>query len=313
MSLSVQIIADSINEFGNRLTTFQLRYPRFIHAEFMTHRMFSRNASSSRAIPVNRLIQDVIDDPAVPWHWGKNQPGMQAGEEWNAEVPVGFGSDDYVFGTREEAWLVARDNAVDMARMFERTGYHKQVVNRLLEPFAHINVVVTATEWANFFHLRDHPDAEPHIHDLAAEMRRQYLGNSPEVLHREQWHLPYVTKDEWGEVATPYRTGYDQTDFDVMAYEDAVELLRKVSVARCARVSYLTHDGRPTTITEDAALYDRLVGSSPLHASPTEHQATPDTRHTDNGWVNPDQHGNFVGWIQFRKTLDGENYTGPIA
>ena len=308
MSLNVQIIADSINESGNRLTTFQLRYPRFIHAEFMTHRMLSRNASSSRAIPVKRLIQDVIDDPAVPWHWGKNQKGMQAGEEWNAEVPIGFGSDDYIFGTREEAWLVARDHAIQMAQMFDAVGYHKQIVNRLLEPFSHINVVVTATEWANFFHLRDHPDAEPHIHDLAHEMRRQLNASTPHVLHQGEWHLPYVTNKDWSCYSPDHIHGGDG---DI--YEDVVADLLKVSVARCARVSYLTHDGKPTTITEDIALYDRLVGSVPLHASPTEHQATPDIHAAVSGsWLNPQLHGNFVGWLQFRKTLDKENYTGPV-
>ena len=154
MTITAKIIADSISPAGARLTTLQLRYPRFIHAEFMTHRMFSRNASSSRAIPVERLIQDVLDDPAMPVFWGKNQPGMQAREDHHAlvggEGVSGYDHfDDSI--TREAAWLISRGIAIQHAREFAKAGYHKQIVNRLLEPFSHINVVVTATEWENFF------------------------------------------------------------------------------------------------------------------------------------------------------------------
>lgn len=285
MTITVKIVADSISTKGVRLTTMQLRYPRVIHAEFMTHRAFSRNASSSRAIPVERLIQDVLDDPYVPLHWGKNQPGMQAREECENEVVIGWGSDDYVYGSREEAWLVARDRSVEMAKAFHTAGYHKQVVNRLLEPFAHINVVITATEWANFFGLRDHPDAEPHIAILAREMRAAMEASRPEVLRPGEWHLPYVTSEE--------------RNIDPMVSEASLPI--RLSVARCARVSYLTQDGKQPTIEADLALYDRLVGSAPLHASPTEHQGTP---MNDVAWS-----GNLRGWVQYRKTLVGENIT----
>jgi hypothetical protein len=179
LTITAQIVADSICPQGNRLTTMQLRYPRFIHAEAKTHRVLriddaeyefkqeigfmddenmSRNASSSRAIPVEKMIRDVLDDPAMPVSWGSNKPGMQAGEE--IETPIEFLSigDGLVYSfTKEEAWLAARDYSVQVARGFAKAGYHKQVINRLLEPFGHISVIVTATNWDNFFALRCHP------------------------------------------------------------------------------------------------------------------------------------------------------------
>src|ERR1700693_1578480 len=112
MTVSAKIVADSVGQAGQRITTMQLRYPKFIHGEFMTHRVFSRNASSSRAIPVERLIQDVIDDPAMPVFWGKNQKGMQAKEELT-------GNDLYM---AKREWLRARDQAVASARMLAFDG-----------------------------------------------------------------------------------------------------------------------------------------------------------------------------------------------
>jgi thymidylate synthase ThyX len=164
MTITSTVIADSIADGCPRLTTMQLRYPRFIHSEFMTHRQFSRNASSSRAIPIDRLIQDVIDDPAMPIYWGANKPGMQAGDELES-------------GHAE--WILARDTAIHHAQRMARMGYHKQIVNRILEPFAHINVLCTATAdaYAHFFALRDHPDAQPEIAALARAMRDAMDGS----------------------------------------------------------------------------------------------------------------------------------------
>jgi len=278
-TITAKIVADSMSPDGIRLTTMLLRYPRCIHSEFMTHRVFSRNASSSRAIPVERLIKDVMDDPFVPLHWGANQRGMQATKE--CDEPVMLGLVNY---GRVGAWLVARDRAVEVARSFSEAGYHKQIVNRLLEPFSHINVVVTATEWSNFFALRAHPDAEPHIRLLAERMAEAQRGSEPEPLGWGDWHLPFVTEP----------TGTAQ---DIL-----------VSVARCARTSYLTHEGKPSTPEEDIKLAERLLGSVPLHASPAEHQATPDRRtEYPPFWEAPRLHGNLVGWVQYRKTLEGES------
>lgn len=280
MTITAKIIADSVSPFGPRITTMQLRYPRFIHAEFMTHRAFSRNASSSRAIPVERLIQDVIDDPAMPSHWGKNQPGMQAREEHDAEVALAFASDDYVYGSAAEAWIAARDDMVERARCFASAGYHKQVVNRLLEPFAHINVVVTATDWDNFFVLRDHPDAQPEIQALAQAMRKAMLESRPAQVGL---HLPYVSDGDYAEIRRRFGA---RAPLESSRTQAACE----ISAARCARVSYLTHDGKEPDLVADLALYQRLAGGVPFHASPLEHQAR-----TAHG-----RHANLVGWKSFR-------------
>jgi hypothetical protein len=308
MTITAKIIADSIGAKTTRLTTMQLRYPRFIHAELMTHRVFSRNASSSRAIPVSRLIEDVIQDTAMPIHWGKNQPGMQAREEHDAPVMVGefFPHEALVKADAKGAWLHARDKAIKMAEAFHAAGYHKQVVNRLLEPFSHINVVVTATNFDNFYWLRRHPDAQPEIKVLADAMYEAQQASDPEFLDEGEWHLPYITEQD-RDMSFPVLLQDNNVDYDPVTVEDLIS----VSVARCARVSYLTHDGKAPNFEDDFALYCKLVGSSPLHTSPAEHQATPDNPiygpHGEEIWENPHLSGNLdQGWIQFRKTLDGE-------
>lgn len=270
------------------LVTFELTYPRFVHAEVMTHRLFSRNASSSRAIPVSRMIQNILDNPAMPIHWGKNQPGMQADEETDALI-YGEGL-DFLGLTPEQAWLEARDRAVEMAQAFHKAGYHKQVVNRILEPFMHISVIVTATDFDNFFWLRRHPDAQPEIKALADAMWDALQASTPRTLIAGDWHLPYITAEERA--------------------QHELWVLLQMSSARCARVSYLTHDGKKPTMEQDTSLYERLVGGAPLHASPTEHQARCDhpIYLTDTlGWEAPQLSGNFdEGYIQHRKTLRGE-------
>lgn len=285
-TITAKVIADSVsNPGGQRITTMQLRYPRFVHAEFMTHRQFSRNASSSRAVPVDRLIADILQDPAMPLFWGKNQKGMQAGEEIDTLVTTRVltqdgggrfnGLKDIAVG-KEDAWLDAMNHAIFAARSFNEAGYHKQIVNRLLEPFSHINVVVTSTEWSNFFALRLHKDAEPHIRMLAEAMFAARESSVPKPVGLGEAHAPYA---------------------DEVTGENKI----KASVARCARVSYLTHDGKEPKLEDDLALFDKLVGSVPLHASPAEHQATPDPKHTHREFW-----GNFQGWVQYRKTLPGE-------
>ena len=251
----------------------------------MTHRVFSRNASSSRAIPVKRLIDDILRDPAIPISWGKNQRGMQAGEEWNVPVIVFDDKGQPIELSREDAWLLGRDRAVELAIAFDAAGYHKQVVNRLLEPFAHINVLITATDWDNFFELRDHKDAQPEIQALAKAIKAAFEDSEPDLLEPGQWHLPFVTDYErdWLDLGTQI----------------------KVSVARCARTSYKTHEGMSPMVSKDLQLYRDLVGARPLHASPAEHQATPDEHnHLVGGWSGPSLHGNFRGWVQNRKLIE---------
>lgn len=281
------------------LVTLQLCYPRFIHSEFMTHRVFSRNASSSRAIPVAKMLDQVRMNPAMPIHWGKNQPGMQAFEECSELVELKFfeefenPSDVPLFTlekravVNEAAWRYAAKAAADFAEAMSKAGYHKQVVNRILEPFQFIHVIVTATEWHNFFELRDHPDAQPEIRELASVMKAAIDAARPRMLNLGEWHLPYVTAME--------RSYYNN------------DSLLKLSAARCARVSYLNHDGTVPDPGKDFALFDRLVGSTPLHASPIEHQATPDRFDCPDSpaaWANPHLHGNFDGWVQHRKIFE---------
>lgn len=267
-----KIILDSVNVSGDRLTTFQLRYARFIHSELMTHRVFSRNAMSSRAVPVAKMIAQVRDNPAKPIHWGMNKPGMQATEE----VPV---------ASAEHLWQKAANLAADVAEQMVKLNLHKQVANRILEPYQWMNTIVTATEWDNFYSLRAHPDAQPEFQRLATMMLEAQKSSQPKLLRVGEWHLPYVTTAELEDMKStrteklhPFRVGQ----------------MQKVSAARCARVSYLTHDGRRPDIAEDLALFDRLAGGVPLHASPLEHQATPGTADC----------GNFKGWTQFRKVWE---------
>lgn len=293
MTITAEVIADSISSENRRLTTLQLKYPRMIHAEFMTHRQFSRNASSSRAIPVEKQITEIIRDTAMPIHWGANQKGMQADKECRELLE---GQDQYSFRsnfqgmTATEGWLAARDRAIEVAQKFSDAGYHKQIVNRLLEPFAHINVVVSATEYSNFFALRCDPGAMPEMQELAYTMKEVMEVSEPRELQTGQWHLPYV----------------DSTELKKIDIDAAI----RCSAARCARVSYVTHEFKKPSLAEDLALYQRLVGSQPIHASPTEHQATPDelteNQYSDWEWKSPWLHGNFVGWKQHRKTLVGE-------
>lgn len=285
MSYEVQIVADSISPNGSRITTFQLKYPRMIHAEFMTHRMFSRNASSTRAIPTAKMIEWIERDPAMPVYWGKNQKGMQATEELPPEVVKEC----------EWAWLKARDQAVIVAKGLMADGVHKQIASRILEPWAHINVVVTATNFDNFFALRCHKAAMPEIQMLAVQMARAYRDHTPVRNKIFEWHLPYVTADELGALQELRVKAIDSGNSaaDQAEYDEGQRLL-KLSVARCARVSYLTFEGKTPDPEADIKLHDTLLGNG--HWSPFEHQARP--------FYDTDQRsGNFRGWLQYRQTL----------
>lgn len=265
---SAKVIAHSVGPHdGSDIYTLSLVYPRFIHAEFMTHRVFSRNAASSRAIPVAKMIDQVRNNPAMPVHWGMNQPGMQA----RASVE-GVNLDE-----AKNLWRDAAGQAANIARSMELIGLHKQVANRILEPFQLMSTLVTATDWENFFELRDHEDAQPEIRVLAQAMKAAMAESEP-VLRRpghgvSSWHLPYVTEEE----RETYR----------------LNILLKLSTARCARVTHKNHDGSNPVVEKDIALHDALVGSSPIHASPTEHQATYNRKYGFSTY-------NFTDWTQYR-------------
>lgn len=272
--ISATILADSISPAGVRLTTMELVYPRFIHSELMTHRVFSRNASSSRAIPTKRAIRMIRDNPAVPASWRMNQPGMQGYEVASEETTA----------AAQRIWLAAMKDAIHHAEAMDELGIHKQVVNRITEPYTHIKVVLTSVYWENWDGLRRHPDADPTIAVLAEAIHEARTNSTPQLLQPGEWHLPYITREELA--------------------INGVNLCRKISTARCARVSYNNHDGTKTTPEADLKLHDMLVTAVPPHMSPSEHQASPDIR-AAHGFVQPHLHGNLAGWVQYRRTLDG--------
>lgn len=313
--VSAKIIADSISKDGHRITTFELEYPRIIHSELMTHRLFSRNAASSRAIPVKKLIDMVRNEPAMPVRFGANQPGMQdKGEEHTALVLNHF--------SPRRAWTIAAEDAAFWAEAFAEAGYHKQTANRLLEPFQRMKTVLTATEFENFWWLRVDADADPTIEALAIAMHKEYEASEPELLQPGQWHTPYVEHfyeniglegdDVW--VFCGYYVEDENGEKVILDVEEA----KAISSSCCAQVSY-----RRLNATKDKALdiYSRLLSGDKVHASPFEHQATP-MQETDGyknmqeykcGWevgvTHMDRDGdlwsaNFKGWIQHRQLLN---------
>jgi thymidylate synthase ThyX len=271
---SAKVIADSVNEYGDRLTTFVLTYHRMIHSEFMTHRMLSKNSSSSRAIPVEKMIALVESQEVYPLHWGKNQKGMSAREEITD------------IGKAREIWGEARQDAIKHAKRLVEIGIHKQVVNRLLEPFSTITVICSGTEYQNFFNQRCHPDAQPEIQALAIAMREAYEQSKPMLIRPNDgipWHMPFLKQEDW-----------ELWHENELTYQELI----KVSVGRCARVSYLNHDG-DRSIKDDIKLYDRLLTSKPPHFSPFEHIA--------EAMPNSDRYANFQGWRSYRTMLENAN------
>lgn len=279
--IKAQIVLDSSNPAGDRLTSWLLTFPRFILAEVNTHRVFSRNTSSSRAIPVKKIIDQVKNDPAMPIYWGKNQPGMSAREELDDTVTDIFRTIDGRLCplTRKQAakhdWLQMRDLAVAQAEKLLEIGLHKQSVNRILETWLWTTTLLSATDFENFFSLRAHPDAQPEFRELANQMLDQYNANVPTRLKVGEWHIPFGDK---------------------MPDESDVSTKLKISTARCARTSYLSFDG-DMDVNKDFAIHDKLSTSG--HWSPFEHCAQALDSST--------QCGNFVGWKQYRKFFQREN------
>ena len=337
--ISAEIVADSINSNGNRITTFLLTYPRFIHGEIMTHRVFSRNSASSRAIPFEKMVKMVEEDPFIPIAWQKDHKGMQGTE---------YITDKDSLYNNNFVWLQARDEAVLAAKELNEYGATKQLVNRLLEPYMWHTVLVTATEFDNFFDLRcpkyelegyrqgtfrskkdamnawegkgDYPNsdldwydinksqAEIHIQALAEAMWDVYNENKPELLKPNQWHIPFnnrLDSDElYNKLHAPYNFDYNHGRIN----------LNKVAIAtaRCARLSYMTFDGK-IDYEKDIKLHDQLLESK--HLSCFEHIAkcpefttNDDIRGWEKGFTHCDVNdnlwsGNFKGWIQYRQLI----------
>ena len=288
-----RVIQDSVSQDNKRITTFELEYPRYVHAELMTHRLFSRNAASSRAIPVTAMHKHIEDNTATPVTWQKNQAGMQSsvdivGEEL-AEV--------------KRLWVKARDAALASAKELFDAGLHKQWANRPTEAFQMMKTVVTATEWDNWYWLRNHTDAQPDIHELALCMFEAQKQSTPQLLFWEEWHVPYVTRIV--EEGSPLQ-------YFVGGQEITAEEAIIVSASCCAQVSYRKSDD---TLDKAKMIYDKLINSEPVHASPVEHQATPMrfAKVTEGvEWEEGVTHlnkdgtyasGNFKGWIQYRQLI----------
>lgn len=283
-----KIILDSTNPTGSRLTTFELTFPRIVLAEVNTHRMLSRNSASSRAIPVEKMLQRVTEDPFLPTHWGKNQKGMQAEEDVGPETA----------NVAEALWLAGRDKSITTVKALLDIGIHKQLTNRLIEPWMWHTAIVSATEVDNLFNLRNNKDAQPEFRDVMAETQELYNKSIPHYVPGSFWHLPLVT-------------GVDDALLRQSGFTEMEQVY--ISAGRCCRVSYLTHEGVRDP-KADIDLCHKLIKNG--HMSPTEHQAmslTHDEWHRlaatqANKWIRERiPVGNFWGWDQFRKRLENEH------
>lgn len=347
--IEAKIIADSINPQGDRITTYLLTFPRFILAELNTHRVFSKNSASSRAIPFEKMVKMVEEDPFIPIAWQKSHKGMQGSEYFLSEN----GDNTHKIS---EGWLLARDSAVQIARGLNNSGVTKQLCNRLLEPFMWHTVLLTATEFENFFNLRcpqyviegingNHPfrskkdvykrmssnenfmlklndftdldwlsfnksQAEIHMQALAEAMWDAYNESTPKELKAGEWHFPFGDKMQDRDIMQCIKGKFNSRT----EVEEAIQKFKlKVSTARCARLSYMTFDGK-VDYEKDIKLYDSLLSSH--HASPFEHVSRCLTEEEYNalgkmildpvkgyifekGWVD-----NFKGFVSYRRILN---------
>ena len=262
-----KIVEDSINEKGDRLITYELQFWRPILAEVNTHKVLSKSAGSSRAIPLKRRLKQVRENPALPIHWGSNQPGMQARAE--------------LTGARRWAahrvWDFHRYVTIGCAMALDKIGLHKQVGNRLMEVYVWQKYLVSGTQWENFFRQRDHEDAQPEFAAVARCMNEARNSSEPKLLRAGEWHLPYVSEEE--------RKSFSNED------------LITFSMARCARTSFEKYDGGDPDWDADRRTAERLKTARPPHFSPSEHQATPIYDLLQDG-------KNYVGWQQYRDVME---------
>lgn len=302
--IKVKILADSISSVSSkaRITSYELEYHRYIHAEFMTHRVFSKNAASSRAIPAAKLLQLVRDEPMLPIHLGMNQGGMSANQELPADVQIRI----------LELWEELGGLIADKVEALAQLGLHKQVVNRPLEAMLPIKVVATGTEHLNFFELRDSQYAQPEFQVLARKMREARDASTPRELKPGEWHLPYITDHDRDWVAK----GTCSIEWDVE------QTLCWLSAARCARTTHAL-GGMTTKSAEEEIAKGRELFTL-KHMSPFEHIATP----TDFTGATPQEVGaliyhlatpeskcppifdvrNFRGWRSMRSFIENEEF-----
>ena len=325
--ISAKVIADSINETGQRLTTFELEFPRLILSECNTHGAIEKNTSSSRAIPVSKMLDHILQQNLKPIYFGSKKSGMQAGDELVRE--------DLEYA--KAVWESALKYAVAQADLLDECGVAKEVSNRITEPYQLIKAVWSATDWDNFFNLRLEKDADPNICMLAYKMYEALSDSEPMLLKKGDFHLPYVGKYDIPVVYSDlggyeYETGYnvfyydseaDHTVEHVLSLEEAI----KYSVASCAQVSYRSEG---MTLEKAEKIWNMLVKSEVVHASPLTHIATPVSKEIEiensdyetvgfvnkvgdpSTWEKGVTHmrrdgtlcsGRFAGWIQFRHTI----------
>lgn len=319
----VRIVQDSISSLnGSRILTYEILMHRFILAEFNTHRVFSRNSASSRAIPLAKNIEYIMNTPAIPVRWGKNQAGMQAKEDLNEEES----------SWATAFWLTARDSAIGFAKLLNKLGVHKQLANRLLEVWAYQKVVMTSTEFENWDWLRNDEEAQPEIELIAKLMKEEKENSTPFVLNPGEYHVPYVNRrrDEEGNIVyfvEEYFDGVQDPVEKVLTLQEALDISSSCS----AQVSYRKLDD---SLDKAQNIVERMINARRVHASPFEHQATPmqptkfqlvkfqedvyETIYQKNcsqqssSWeegithVDRDGHfwsGNFKGWIQHRQLI----------
>lgn len=311
---SARIIADSITETGNRLITFEASCWRPVLAEQNTHCVLSRNSASSRAIPVEKQLAKFKDDFAAPIVWPREQKGMQGGSNLE-DVAL---DDAQALWARMAAYTHAAIEGYVTDHPDAESRLHKSMLNRWLEVGLWQTQIISATQWDGYFWQRCHKDAEPHIRAMAQAMKDAADASEPRMLKVGDWHLPF-----WGDSG-----GHDSDEADATTHalttettnddleKRVIEIAKQCSVARCARVSYLTQSGE-RDLTEDITLYERLtsnrVGSeNPPHASPLEHVATPWAENSQfvtmpNGKsMGPlPKLGKFVGWLQLRHEVLG--------
>lgn len=245
--ISVKVIGDSYyydqHEDPHRIITFELEYPRYIHSELLTHRVFSRNSASSRAIPIEKMIDLIYENTAVP-EWTLNQKGMTGKPMDNAITAL----------KARNVWFEARDDAVRAVRKLIDLGIHKQNANRLLEPFQHMKTILTGTDFDNFFNLRISPEAQPEIRQLATMMRDEKDESVPWELKENEVHCPF---------------------FEHVKTSNIKDVLK--AVALCAQVSYRKEDSKEDTVRR---IVNQLLKGERIHASPFEHICIPDSDYT---------------------------------
>lgn len=307
---------------GRRLTTLEVTFPRFILAEVNTHRMLSRNSASSRAIPPEKQIDRVVNDPFVPETFNRRVKGMGVGD-----ALVGAEAD-----AARTHWLAARDHAVFCAEKLLKLDCDKSRINRLLEPFMWHTAIISATEWSNFFGLRNHPAAQPEF-QIVAQLMREAMNDSVKDIQQldyDQWHLPLITREELAQLCA-MREGLSPTErFEPKSLDQWITEYKLVSVRRCARVSFDRHtDTEPWEKSIEQAR--KLMTNG--HLSPFEHVARPfnsgqwarirriqeaERKRLELAQVVPANQidlmldsmefvGNFRGWVQYRKEIPYES------